>query len=291
MEQETKTQITPEERYQKETHCPSCGRFTGVYTRCPYCQALIEKRLSIRVFKWVAVLTSTVGLMLLLFYAKHVQTPEVKISELGPLSNFAHVRIQGEVERSFGIHPKWGSLGFIIAQGGEGNEQQTIRVSAYAKVAKEIENRKLVPVKGDIVSVEGQVRFQKDTPSLLINAPEHISFLKKGDKEPETVKNVDPDKLDHSHLGSYVSVTGSVLSTRSFATGMIVNVDNGSSGLPVWIPKQYLPEDSNLHPGDLVEAVGKVETFKDKLEVKVTRKNAFKIVSRVSTNPTAEETD
>ncbi|GAB4273444.1 MAG: hypothetical protein Kow0029_13150 [Candidatus Rifleibacteriota bacterium] len=284
MDQENNVNQTPEERYKKETHCPSCGRFTGIFTRCPYCQALIEKRLSIRIFKWVAVITSTVGLMLLLFYAKHVQTPEIKIADIGPLSNFAHVRVQGVVERSFGIHPQWGSLGFIITQGENGEEEKTIRVSAYSKVAKEIEKRGLVPSKGDIVSVEGQVRFQKDSPSLLINAPEHIYFIKRNSKKPEFVKSVDPDKLTHEHLGSYVSVTGSVLSTKNFESGLIVNLDNGESGLPIWIPKQYLDEELNLVPGDLFEATGKVETFKDKLEIKVNRKNAFKVVSRVNNN-------
>lgn len=290
MEQENNTNLTPEEqRYHKETHCPSCGRFTGIFTRCPYCQALINKRLSIQAFKWIAVLTSTVGLMMLLFYARHVKTPEVKIKDLGPLSNFAHVRVQGKVDRSFGIHPQWGSLGFIIAQSEEGKEPLTIRVSAYSKVAKDIEARNLVPAKGDEVSVEGQVRFQKDSPSLLINAPEHIKIIKKSDNVPEEIKNVDPDKLGHNHLNTFVCVTGSVLSTKSFATGMIINIDNGASGLPVWVPKQYLEEGLELHPGDLIEATGKVETFKDKLEVKVMREKSFKVVSRVSTTQPAEE--
>lgn len=290
MEQEKTTNLTQEERYTKEIHCPSCGRFTGVFTRCPYCQALIDKRLSIKVFKWIAVLTSTVGLMLLLFYAKHVKTPEVKISELGPLSNFAHVRIVGTVQKSFGIHPQWGSLGFVIVQN-DGKQEYTIRVSAYSKVAKNIEKLNLVPAKGDQISVEGQVRFQKDSPSLLINAPEHISFIKKSDKEPEAVTVVEPNKLSHSNLGSYVSVTGSVLSTKSFETGMIVNLDDGTSGLPVWVPKKYLPDDLELHSGDLIEAIGKVETFKDKLEIKVNRTQAFKVITRVNTATPNGEAD
>ena len=288
-EKEKTNNLTAEEqRYQKETHCPSCGRFTGIFTRCPYCQALINKRLSIKVFKLIAVLTSTVGLMMLLFYARHVKTPEIRISQLGPLSNFAHVRIQGTVERSFGIHPQWGSLGFVLSQQDEGKEPLTIRVSAYSKVAKEIENRNLVPSKGDEISVEGQVRFQKDSPSLLINAPEHISFTRKTDKAPEEIKTVQPDQLGHNHLNTYVCVTGSVLSTKTFETGMIVNVDNGTSGLPIWIPKAHLPDGLTLNPGDLIEATGKVETFKNKLEIKINRPNSFKVVSRVDSSLPAE---
>ncbi len=282
MEQEKVKNQTPEERYHQETHCQSCGRFVGIYTRCPYCQALTQKRLSIRAFKVIAVLTSTVGLIMLLFFARHVKTPEVKIADLGPLSNFAHVRIQGEVTQSYGVHPKWGSLGFVMTQG-DAENPQTIRVSAYSKVAKEIEAKNLIPGKGDIISVEGQVRFQKDTASLLVNAHEHIAFIKRAAvAAPEAVKNVEPDKIDDSLIGRFVNITGSVLSTKKFPTGLIVNLDDGKSGFPVWVPVNSLENDEPLHPGDLVEANGKVETFKGKLEVKVLKKGAFKVLSKVS---------
>ena len=291
MEKEKETKTNQDERYQKETHCPSCGRFTGVYTRCPYCQALVEKRLSVRAFKIIAILTSTVGLILLLFYAKNVQTPLVNINELGPLSNFAHVRVQGRVEKSFGIHEKWGSLYFIIAQGGEGDEERTIKVSAYSKVAATIDKNHLVPVKGDIVSVEGQVRFSKNEPSLLINAPEHIYYIKRANEEPEIIKSVAPENLTHKHLNTFVRTTGSVLSTKSFKTGMIINLDNGKSELPVWIDKKYLDWNFKLNPGDLIRVVGKVETFKDDLEIKVLRKNAVEIISRVEIEDEQSETE
>jgi DNA/RNA endonuclease YhcR with UshA esterase domain len=291
MEKEKETNTNQDERYQKETHCPSCGRFTGVYTRCPYCQALVEKRLSVRAFKVIALLTSTVGLVLLLFYAKNVQTPLVNISELGPLSNFAHVRVQGRVDKSFGIHKKWGSLYFIIAQGDEGNEEKTIKVSAYSKVAAAIEERNLVPVKGDIVSVEGQVRFSKNEPSLLINAPEHIYYIKRANEEPDIIKSVSPENLAHKHLNTFVKCTGSVLSTRSFDSGMIINLDNGKNGLPVWIDKKYLDWNFKLNPGDLIKVTGKVETFKDELEIKVLRKKAVEVVSRVEIENNKTETN
>ncbi|MGM0599844.1 MAG: hypothetical protein ACQETH_08530 [Candidatus Rifleibacteriota bacterium] len=282
MEKEKETQTKQDERYHKETHCPSCGRFTGVYTRCPYCQALVGKRLSVRAFKVIAILTSTVGLILLLFYAKSVQTPLVKIGDLGPLSNFAHVRVQGRVDKSFGIHKKWGSLYFIISQGDEGDEEKTIRVSAYSKVAEAIEESNLVPVKGDIVSVEGQVRFSKDEPSLLINAHEHLHYIKRVNEEPDVIKSVAPEKLAHKHLNTFVKTTGSVLSTKSFDSGMIINLDNGKKfGLPVWIDKKYLDWNFELNPGDLISVVGKVETFKDDLEIKVLRKKAVEVISRV----------
>lgn len=280
-----------EQRYQQETHCPSCGRFSGIFTRCPYCQALIDKRLSIRIFKLIAIFTSTIGLMMLLFYAQHVETPEVKIKDLSPLSNFAHVRITGKVERSFGVHPQWGSLGFILKQEEKGKEPFTIRVSAYSKVAREMEKRNLIPARGDEVSVEGQVRFQKDSPSLLINAPEHIRIIKKLANIPEEIENIEPDKLNYKHLNTYVCVIGSVLTTKTFPSGMIIEIDDGKSGLPVWLPKQYFEETLKLNSGDLIEATGIVETFKDRFEVKIVKENSFRVISRVSMTEAPKEKD
>ena len=282
MEKENKTQPTQEERYHKETHCESCGRFVGVYTRCPYCQALTQKRLSIRIFKGIAVLTSTIGLLLLLFYARHIKTPEVKIADLGPLSNFAHIRVEGIVDKSYGIHKKWKSLGFVIAQG-EGENRKTIQISAYSKVAKAIEAKGLVPNKGDRVVVEGQVRFRKDTPSLLINAVEHLAVKrsKKAQAIQGPAKEIAPQDVNHDLLGMKVKVTGSV--TKSFTNkwGVSVMLDNGDKGLQVWIPNTYVPENLELNTGDLVEATGRVETYKKQLQIKIHNHAKFNIVSKV----------
>lgn len=289
MEQEKTISQTPDERYHKETHCQSCGRFVGVYTRCPYCLALTEKRLSIRAFKVIAILTSTVGLIMLLFYARTVQTKEVKIAELGPLSNFAHVRVVGEVETSYGIHPQWGSLGFIIKQTDKDSEN-TIRVSAYSKVVKEIEAKNLVPKKGDIVSVEGQVRFQKDTPSLLINAHEHIAFIKRSAIAVDTpAKTVEPSQITLEMADQTINTTGSVVSTKVFdGKGVIVYIDDGKSSFPIWVPDFSRNDKSQINPGDLIEATGKLKLYKGKLELEVSKKGLFKVVSKVSVSAESE---
>lgn len=284
MENTNAEKLSQEELYKQQTMCPSCGRFVGTYTRCPYCQALTQKRLSIRIFKYISVLTSTFGLLLLLFFARNIKTQKVNIADLGPLSNFAHVRIEGVVTKSYGLHPKWKSLAFVVAQG-RGEKRKTIRISAYSKTAKKIAKEGKIPNEGDLISVEGQVRFQKETPSLLINAPELLVIKKrakvKKQKKFELVK-VSPNEVKHELLGRFVTVTGSVITTKSFDSGTLVSLDNGKSGLPVWIPKNCLPDEFNLAPGDLISATGKVETFKGKLEVKVNRKGSVRVISKVS---------
>jgi len=279
----TKEQIPPlvrEESYRKQIECPSCGRYIGTFERCPYCQANTPKRLSIRVFKLIAVLTSTVGLLLLLFYAQTVQTQEIRISEIGPLSNFAHVRIVGKVDQSYGVHPQWNSLAFTVSQMGPSSEPVTIRVSAYSKVAKEIQEHNLVPEKDDQVSVEGTVRFQKDNPSLLINTAEHLKITKRA--PPQVVEEaLEPGKVSKQHVGKTISVKGKIVRALGFARGSLILFEGIDRGFGVWISSELRGNlKTVLHDGDLIEATGKVKAFKDNLEVEVFNEGKLKIVSR-----------
>ncbi|MBF0546169.1 MAG: hypothetical protein HQM08_17125 [Candidatus Riflebacteria bacterium] len=282
------------ELYEKETHCPSCGRFVGIYTRCPYCQTLTQKRLSIRVFKIFSIVTSTLGLLILLFYAKTIQTPEVKIESLGPLSNFAHVKIVGEVEKSFGIHPQWKSLAFTLKQDDEKGHPINIRVTAYAKVAQDIEKLGIIPQDGDQVSVEGQVRFQKDSPSLLINASAHLKILSHGaGQAPDGSENLtlDPKKVDFPVLGKTVTVRGKAIDVVGYPSGLMIRLDNSQDGLIIWIPSKIADQDNiNAQVGDTLEFKGLVKKYKETIEVEVNAPGNAKVISSgaVSTAQTTE---
>ncbi len=280
MEKQTRPHETPEDLYHRETHCQSCGRFVGTYERCPYCQAATPKRLSVRVFKILSVLTSTVGLLMLLFYARTIQTPIVSIDSLGPLSNFAHVRIVGTVDRSFGIHPEWQSLSFIIAQKGKNDEPVTIRISAYSKVAVGIKDLNQVPNEGDQVSVEGTVRFQKEAPSLLINAPEHIKILTRAKKAEEETIEREPQEVTKDLVGKQVSVKGVIAESIGFPRGFLIRLEDGKKGFPVWVPTRIW-EDMKIkvNPGFEIRASGKVKPFKDDIELEVTSAEALSIIS------------
>ncbi|MFZ2955318.1 MAG: hypothetical protein WA705_00280 [Candidatus Ozemobacteraceae bacterium] len=279
----------PTGEYKTETHCPSCGRFVGISERCPYCRALTRKRLSIRVFKVIAVLTSTIGLAILLFFAQTIKTPEVKINQLGPLSNFAHVRIIGTVDRSYGVHPQWKSLSFTVQQPDSMGEPCTIRVFAYAKTVVEIEKSNKVPMDGDQISVDGQVRFQKDSPSLLVNAPEHISIIKRAEDAAAEKPPLEPGKVAAEHVGKIVTVKGAVGDVVGFPRGMLIRLEDGGQGLAVWIPSK-LADDLNMaiQAGDLVLASGKVKPYKDSLEIEVFTQTGFKVISKGKGGPSQE---
>ena len=80
-------------------YCPSCGFYVGAYEICPHCQASLQKRISLKLVKNIAVIGSIVGLILLWFAAYKSQIPQVKISELGPSMNNATVKVEGLITK------------------------------------------------------------------------------------------------------------------------------------------------------------------------------------------------
>ena len=86
------------ETQSKEMNCPACGRFVGAVSKCPYCGAKVEKRMSLVAIRWAAVLLATIGLFLLYMMAKHREIPVVMLGNIKPTMNFGQIRVIGQVD-------------------------------------------------------------------------------------------------------------------------------------------------------------------------------------------------
>ncbi|NLM17318.1 MAG: hypothetical protein GX221_06345 [Candidatus Riflebacteria bacterium] len=272
-----------DELYYSETHCPSCARFVGTNTRCPYCQADTQKRLSIRVFKAISVFLSTVGLLALLFYAQRIEAPIVKIGDLKELSNFGHVRIEGVVTYGTGTLNQWGSLSLTISEpAGRGGKLNDLRVTAYSNVAKELQEQGKLPVTGDRVVVEGQVRIQRKEASLLLNAPEHLTIL---ERAPEAKLGVQPltmtlQDITPAYLGREITVSGVVKSLATFNFGNVYRLDDASAeGFPVLLETKAIKGSMEKLPeqGDVLTVTGFLVKYQDSLEIKTDKPNSFTV--------------
>ena len=310
---------TQAERYHAETHCPSCGRFVGTETRCPYCQTEIQKRLSIRIFKVISVLISTLGLAMLLFYARHVKTAEVSINELTPLSNFAHVRIIGYADKDATMN-QWGTLSFNVIQFFDKNgklvtdrhkfkdcERKEIRVTAYKKVAEQV-NDADKPRQGEEVEVEGQVRVQQNVASLLVNAPEHIRAiydekkerkpLAKSNYHPQTPNqkvnvNILPTKVEEitdKLIKKSVKVFANVKSVMPVENDcVIIRLENGTeNGLSVFVPSFSKKKMAFPPIGSKVEVFGTVENYNNPMtnttELEISLKKGYEYIKVLPNN-------
>lgn len=153
------------EQQPDEIMCSSCGRFVGALTRCPHCGARVQKRLSIRVCRYAALVLGTVGLGLLYLMTTHREIPLVRIGDIRPSMNFAYVRVVGTVSsdaRIFKEGDKPRSLRFMVDDGsGE------ISVTAYRSQAETLVSEDRVPRVGDRVEVAGALGMAADDSVVL----------------------------------------------------------------------------------------------------------------------------
>ncbi len=290
------------EQYHSETHCPSCGRFVGTETRCPYCQTETQKRLSIRIFKVISLLLSTLGLLMLLFYARTVKTPEIMIKDIGPLSNFGHFAISGYAEKDCNL-TQWGTISFTLLQyyDKDGNkvtdpqkfkdsEKKEIRVTAYKNIAEKIDLRNL-PRKGEEVLVEGQISVKQGVASLIINAPEHLktfydSSIVRNDlsasnesKGKYTLIQIDSlNKVTKDLKNKFVKTVGVVKDTQILLNdcAQVLLEDGTNDGFIVYVPN-YTEKGIMLpKSGTRIEVTGKVSEYNGKLEIVIDKKQDMK---------------
>ncbi len=292
------------EKYHSETHCPSCGRFVGTETRCPYCQTETQKRLSIRIFKVISVLLSTLGLFMLLYYARAVKTPELDLDKIGPLSNFGHFQISGYAQDDCSVNKNWGTVSFYLIQyynkAGQKvtdpkkfNECETkeIRVTAYKNVAENIDVNNL-PRKGEEVVVEGQVSVKQGVATLIINAPEHLKTYynehqtRKPLVDPSNKKKANiiplasPDKITNKFIHKTIKVSGIVKESMNLDKDCAqILLENGTpEGFMVFIPKLSKTGIVLPQSGTKVEVTGQVKEYFGKLEITINKNQDYKVL-------------
>ena len=151
-----------------EMACPKCGRFVGAATKCPYCGAKVEKRMSLVALRWAAVLLSTVGLVLLWLMARTREPELVRIGDIEATMNFGVVRLAGEVRndpRPF----KNGNGMSVNVNDGSGS----IVVFVDQAQRKAMTEGGLVPRRGDGIDFVAQLQSSASGSSAL--DPEHGS--------------------------------------------------------------------------------------------------------------------
>lgn len=255
----------------EEIICPSCGRFVGALTRCPHCGAAVRKRLSVRVFRYFALLLGTVGLLFLYLMVRNREIPLVKIGEITPTMNFAYVRVHGRVASDARVYREGDQiqgLGFVVDDGsGE------IGVRAYRAVARELLASNMVPRMGDTVTVAGSLSVSADDHVLLrLQSPQQLKL------EPADVPRIKLADLSEKYLGKSVIVQGVVshiIAPRpgSRAPWVIrISDDTGSGDLTFWDDVYAeLPQRERLVLGAVIQARAGVSQHRGALQLRVSR--------------------
>lgn len=135
--------------------CPSCERYIGPVSVCPYCDADAAVPRAMKVIKLSAIFLAFVGLTLLLVMARTRDVPVVRVSELTPLMNFGSVQLSGTVQRDAYVAREEGQVDYVsfLLDDGTGH----VRVQVYGATAKELSDAGNIPRKGQKLVVVGSL--------------------------------------------------------------------------------------------------------------------------------------
>ena len=256
-----------------EAICPSCGRYIGPRDVCPYCGARVKRRLSVRLLKIAAVILAVVGLLTVRFVAVYIQTPVVKVSEIKPSMNYAHIKMTGIVTRYPSLYSD-GSLSFWIDDGtGE------IMVKAYRFEAQELLQSGNVPAMGDRVEVEGSIRIREDFQYLVIDLPSKLVIVK-----PNVSGSYSPSEIGLEHLGLKVEVVGTASGVRETSSGgIILYLEDVGGSIQIYIPPilRVLGFNETIMDGVRLKVVGYVSLYQGELEVVPGMPQEIEVLSQV----------
>lgn len=251
--------------------CGSCGRFVGALTRCPHCGARVEKRLSVRVFRYAALLLATVGLGLLYVMARMKETPVIRIGELKPTMNFAYVKVAGTVSgdaRLFKEGNRIRTLRFMVDDGsGE------IMVTAYRAQAEALAAQDRIPRMGDRVEVIGTIAMTgDDTVSLRLQVPEQLVLSR-------TEMPVTPLRgVTAALVGGSIAVEGTIVRVNaprpeSRAPWLVTISDGDAEREIMFWDTTYaeIPDKMLVRAGSRVRARVSVKTYRDQIQLSVNR--------------------
>ncbi|MDD5090679.1 MAG: exodeoxyribonuclease VII large subunit [Candidatus Wallbacteria bacterium] len=259
-----------------ETVCPSCGRFSGTYDRCPYCGREVHKRLSIRIVKLSALGMAFIGLFFLFFAAWNKQLPLVKVAEIQPTMNFAYVRVKGTAVSDAFVY-EYGGLNFNLNDSPDGKAMNSnISVRAYSNIAAELQKRKLLPSQGDIVEVAGSIKIRDGGVSMIIQSPDQVSII------PRLVKTAWINEITEAMLNDRVRITAQITEVtpaRGNAPREIrISDQSGAATLVMW---KSVFESLNRLPGfgkeAEIEAEITVDQYRGKLQLWVKNETHVKV--------------
>ncbi|MFW5781797.1 MAG: hypothetical protein ACOCWO_00740, partial [Candidatus Muiribacteriaceae bacterium] len=188
-----------------ETHCPSCGKFTGTYERCPYCGSEVQKRLSIRFFKYGSVFLAVIGVFFIYLASTKKNIEVTDLSNITETMNFAFVKLRGTVEGNPRIYRndrnQVSGMNFSLLTG-----TTEVRVRAYSGVARDLVEQHKVPLDNEEITLMGSLRLKNagNDIDIYLQAPEHLMVEPKRPVDKPFWELTANDKGKQAHISAIV---------------------------------------------------------------------------------------
>ena len=260
---DAKQTLPGHETQSSEMNCPSCGRFVGAVTKCPYCGSKVEKRMSLVAVRWAAVLLSTIGVFLLYLMAKHREVPVVMIGDVQPTMNFGQIRVIGTVAgdaRTF----RNGGMGFNVSDG-----TGTMMVFVSQKQAKDLVDLNLVPRAGDSINFVGGLSTSDEQTSMRLLSVRELQLVR------AVAPSVRMADVDASLVGSSILVAGQVVGVSipppDTRRPHEIRVSDGTAELAItcWAAEFEQIKGRDALEGAYVRVRVSVDTFRNNLQIKL----------------------
>ena len=250
-----------------DASCPSCGRFVGPYEKCPYCQADLKKRLSLKLVKRIAVIGSVVGLIMLWYASKIKEIPQIQISSITERMNNALVKITGTVVSGRTDESK-NSIRLIIE---DGTGKITLNGFNALKDFKNYFGENL-PQEGDEICVAGQLNInEKFGTSMFIKNPKRIAVLKKCVISEKKIKDITKDDVK-----KVFKFKVTIEDVNEFTVGKSIEVKDATGNIQLTVfNSQYtlitdtITRENLVSPGAEFEMVAIVDMYRENFQLKL----------------------
>ena len=160
--------------HNNDAFCPSCERFIGPESECPYCGEESARDPVYSRLKYGSIALAIIGLILVYMSAMTRDVATVTVSSISPLMQNTVVMINGTVEKPPYVSKKgdYKSLSFNLNDG-----TGDIRVCAYGDEAVKITESDLLPQSGDKVAVTGILDIEAGRKRLIIRSSGGVKKL------------------------------------------------------------------------------------------------------------------
>ncbi len=253
----------------------------------------VKRPLRVRVLQIASLVLAVVGLILLYLYSVNRDIPTVRVADITPTMNFAYVKVSGNVTRDAYVF-KSGGVVFNLHDGsGE------IAVMGGRTQAEALKNSGKLPRLGDRVEVAGSLSVSADQDvKLRMQSAEQLILKRKGHPASfiiQTSSFTPLSKITPAQTGDTVSVAGTLKKIAlprpgSKAPYVLTLEEDGTELAVIFWDKVFQGLEQKLPTlGKTLSARGRVDVYKEVIQLKVWEAADLRIVDEVEESPVTLE--
>ncbi len=230
----------------------------------------VKRPVRIQILRYASLVLAFAGLILLYLYSINRDIPTVRISKITPTMNFATVRVVGNVSRDAYIFNSGGVV-FNLHDGS--GEIAILGGRAQAEALRQIGN---LPRRGDRVEVIGSLSTGADQEvKLRMHSADQMTLQRKKKVRSHAPPCIMLSDITPAQKGDQLSVKGllkeiSIPPPGSRAPYVLTLEENGVELAVIFWDRVFQGLEKKLPiPGEMIRATGRVDLYKNTLQLKV----------------------